>query len=554
MNQHAERLKRIEKLNEIGIALSSEKNTPRLLEMILLGAKEITNADGGTLYSVQEDGTIKMEILRTDSLDFAMGGTTGKEIPFAPIPLHDKEGNGNKQMVVTYAVLNDCTVNIPDAYNAEGFDFAGTRAFDQQTGYRSTSFLTVPMKNHEGAIIGVLQLLNAQHPVTGEVVPFSEESQMLAESLASQAAIAITNRRLIDDLKTLLESLIQLIATAIDEKSPYTGGHCKRVPVLTMMLADAAHHDESPVFCDFRMNEDQRYELSIAAWLHDCGKITTPEYVVDKATKLETIYDRIHTIDTRFELLKREAKIAMLEKQLANRNNDLATDAAALEEEYRTVIAQLEEERRFLHRSNTGGEFMAAHDQQRVRDIAQRTITINGESRPLLDENETYNLTIARGTLTSEEREVINNHITATIKMLESLPFPKHLRQVPEFAGGHHERMDGKGYPRGLARQQMSLQARIMAIADIFEALTARDRPYKPAKSLSESLRILGLMMQEGHVDPDLFNLFIREGIYQKYAEQYLDPAQIDEVNLAAIPGYTLPQGNDVAAIVCAPD
>ena len=267
MNQHADRLKRIEKLNEIGIALSAEKNTPRLLEMILIGAKEITNADGGTLYSVQDDGTIKMEIVRTDSLNFAMGGTTGKEIPFPPISLHDKEGKGNKHMVVTHAVLNDCTVNIPDAYNAQGFDFAGTRAFDQKTGYRSTSFLTVPMKNHEGDIIGVLQLLNAQDPVTGKVIPFSEESQMLAESLASQAAIAITNRRLIDDLKTLLESLIQLIATAIDEKSPYTGGHCKRVPILTMMLADAAHHDTSPTFSDFKMNEDQRYELSIAAWL-----------------------------------------------------------------------------------------------------------------------------------------------------------------------------------------------------------------------------------------------------------------------------------------------
>lgn len=538
MNQHAERLKRIETLNEIGIALSAEKNTPRLLEMILIRAKEITNADGGTLYSVQEDGTVKMEIVRTDSLNFAMGGTTGRDIPFPPIRLHDHEGNGNKHMVVTYAVLNDCTVNIPDAYNADGFDFSGTRAFDHKTGYRSISFLTVPMKNHDGDIIGVLQLLNARDPLTGQVIPFSEESQMLAESLASQAAIAITNRRLIDDLKRLLESLIHLIATAIDEKSPYTGGHCKRVPVLTMMLADAAHHDTSPVFKEFRMNDDQRYELSIAAWLHDCGKITTPEYVVDKATKLEAIYDRIHTVDARFEILKRDAEIALLKQQLDARSSDAPIDEAALEERYRQELAQLEEERRFLHRSNTGGEFMAEADQQRVHHIAQRRFTLNGESRPLLDDNETYNLTISKGTLTAEEREVINNHIVATIKMLESLPFPKHLRLVPEFAGGHHERMDGKGYPRGLNREQMSLQARIMAIADIFEALTARDRPYKPAKTLSESLRILGFMKQEGHVDPDLFDLFIREKIYHQYAEQYLDPAQIDEVDISKIPGY----------------
>ncbi len=538
MNQHAERLKRIEKLNEIGIALSSEKNTPHLLEMILIGAKEITNADGGTLYSMREDGAIQMEIVRTDSLNFAMGGTTGKPIPFPPIPLHDREGNGNKQMVVTYAVLHDCTVNIPDAYNAEGFDFAGTRAFDQKTGYRSTSFLTVPMKNHEGDIIGVLQLLNAKDPITGQVIPFSEESQMLAESLASQAAIAITNRRLIDDLKTLLESLIQLIATAIDEKSPYTGGHCKRVPVLTMMLADAAHHDNSPPFSNFTMSDDQRYELSIAAWLHDCGKITTPEYVVDKATKLETIYDRIHTIDTRFEILKRDAELEMLKRKLASQESGKPLDEAALMEEYCNKLSSLEEERLFLHRSNGGKEFMSETDRQRIHQIARYSFIFNGERRPLLDDNEVYNLTITKGTLTPEEREVINNHIVTTIKMLESLPFPKHLSQVPEFAGGHHERMDGKGYPRGLDKQEMSLQARIMAIADIFEALTARDRPYKPAKTLSESLRILGHMKQEGHIDPDLFDLFIREKIYHKYAVQYLEPEQIDHIDESTIPGF----------------
>jgi HD-GYP domain-containing protein (c-di-GMP phosphodiesterase class II) len=532
-------LRRIEKLNQIGIALSAEKDTPRLLEMILIGAKEITNADGGTLYSVQEDGTVKMEIVRTDSLQFAMGGASGKEIPFPPIPLRDQHGNGNHNMVVTYAVLNGCTVNIPDAYNAQGFDFSGTRAFDRNTGYRSTSFLTVPLKNHEGDTIGALQLLNAQDEQTGAVIPFSKESQMLAESLASQAAIALTNRLLIDDLKTLLESLIQLVATAIDEKSPYTGGHCKRVPVLTLLLADAAHRDGSAPFANFSMTEAQRYELSIAAWLHDCGKITTPEHVVDKATKLETLHDRIHTVDARFEVLRRDAEIAMLKQRLAIHEGATKADVASIEEEYRLAVAQLEQERQFLHRSNTGGEFMAEAEQMRVRAIGERRLVINGEECALLDDDETYNLTIAKGTLTQEEREVINNHIVATIRMLESLPFPKHLRNVPEFAGGHHERVDGKGYPRGLTQEQMPLPARIMAIADIFEALTAKDRPYKPAKTLSESLRILGFMKQEGHVDPDLFDLFIRERVYLEYAEQYLDPAQIDAVDVRGIPGYT---------------
>lgn len=530
-------LERIEKLTEIGIALSAEKDTPRLLEMILLGAKTLTNADGGTLYSVQEDNTVKMEIVRTDSLDFAMGGTTGKPIPFEPIPLYDQHGNPNLHMVVTNAVLNDITVNIPDAYDADGFDFSGTKQFDANTGYRSTSFLTLPLKNHEGDIIGVLQLLNARDEGSGEIIPFDEEAERLAGSLASQVAIALTNRRLIDDLKRLLESLIQLIATAIDEKSPYTGGHCKRVPVLTMMLADAAHRTSEGALKDFSMSEDDRYELEIAAWLHDCGKITTPEYVVDKSTKLETIYDRIETIDTRFEVLKRDAEIAMLKRRLAAKESGEAIDEQQLEQEFRNTVRQLDEELDILHISNIGGESMSAEDKVQIARISRHRWLHHGEEVPLLSDNEVYNLTVDKGTLTPEEREVINNHIVATIKMLEALPFPKHLKNVPEYAGGHHEKMDGSGYPRGLQREQMSVQARIMAIADIFEALTAKDRPYKEGKKLSESLRILGFMKQGDHIDPDLFDIFVRERIFEKYAHQYLDSSQIDEVDLESIPG-----------------
>jgi HD-GYP domain-containing protein (c-di-GMP phosphodiesterase class II) len=537
MSGRQQLLDRIEKLTEIGIALSAEKDTQRLLEMILLGAKELTGADGGTLYSVQEDGTVKMEILRTNSLGFAMGGTTNRPVPFEPIPLYHSDGNPNHHNVVTHAVLNDTTVNIPDAYDAEGFDFSGTQRFDASTGYRSTSFLTVPLKNHEGEIIGVLQLLNAQDNATGKIVPFDEEAQHLVESLSSQAAIALTNRHLIDDLKKLLESLIQLVATAIDEKSPYTGGHCKRVPVLTMMLADAAANTSEGPLKDFTMSEDDRYELEMAAWLHDCGKITTPEYVVDKATKLETIYDRIETVDTRFEVLKRDAEIAMLKKKLAALERGEPLNEVALQAEYRDTLRQLDEELDLLHISNTGGEFMAAEDRQRVRQIGARRWRHNSESIPLLTDNELYNLTIEKGTLTPEERDMINNHIVATIKMLEALPFPKHLQNIPEYAGGHHEKMDGTGYPRGLTREQMSVQARIMAIADIFEALTAKDRPYKEGKKLSESLRILGTMKQENHIDPDLFDIFIKERLYERYAEQYLDPAQVDCVDPTSIQG-----------------
>ncbi len=528
-------VQRIEKLTEVGIALSTEHDTQRLLEQILLGAKAITNADGGTLYSVQEDGTVRMEILRTDSLNFAMGGTTGEPVPFPPIPLYAPDGSANHHNVVTHAVLNDRTIDIPDAYDAAGFDFTGTREFDRKTGYRSTSFLTVPMKNHEGDIIGVLQLLNAQDESTGAIVPFSPESRRLAEALASQAAIALTNRRLLEDLKNLFESLIHLIANAIDEKSPYTGGHCRRVPVITMMLAEAAHRTTEGALKDFKMTDQDRYELEIAAWLHDCGKIVTPEYVVDKATKLETIHDRINVVDSRFEILRRDAELRWLRRRLEAAERGEAADEAA-HAEYQATLRHLANEQAFLHRANKGGEFMSEEDRARVEAIALRTwVDGTGKVQPLLTADEVQNLNIPKGTLTPEEREVINHHIVATIRMLETLPFPKHLRNVPEYAGGHHERVDGMGYPKGLTRDQMSVQARIMAIADIFEALTAKDRPYKPGKKLSESLRILAFMKHEGHIDPDLFDIFVAQRVYEQYANEYLAPEQIDAVETEAL-------------------
>ncbi len=530
---------RLQHLNDIGVALSAEKDTPRLLEKILLGAKRITGADGGTLYTVTADGKLQFEIIRTDSMGIVLGGTSGKAIPYPAIPLRSTDGQPNDRTVVVHAALSERTINIADAYSEQGFDFSGTRAFDANTGYRSRSFLTIPMRNHENDVIGVLQLINKLDPNTRAVLAFDADDQRLAESLASQAAVALTNKRLLSELKALFEAFIQLIAGAIDDKSPYTGGHCRRVPVLTMLLARAAHETETGPLKDFKLTEKDIYELEIAAWLHDCGKITTPEYVVDKATKLETIFDRIHGINARYEILRRDARIAALEQQLAAAQSG---DHAALQRaqgEYDTVCAELDEEFAFLQRSNIGGEFMTAADQARVKQIGQRQWRDRtGATQPLLSEDEIDNLCIARGTLNAQERAVINNHIVATIKMLEALPFPKHLRNVPEYAGGHHERMDGKGYPRGLKREQMSVQARIMAIADIFEALTAADRPYKSAKRLSESLAILGKMKKDQHVDPDLFDIFINQKVYLRYAEHYLSPQQIDISDPSEIPGY----------------
>jgi HD-GYP domain-containing protein (c-di-GMP phosphodiesterase class II) len=531
-------LQKIHMLNEIGVALSSEKDNQQVLELILHGAKKLTGADGGSLYTVTEDGRLKFEIVTTDSLHIVMGGTSGLDILFESLPLYI-DGKKNLSMVVTSAVLNDETINIADAYDTEGYDFSGTRKFDESTGYRTRSLLTIPMKNHEADIIGVLQLINCIDAESGDVVTFSAQDQKLVESLASQAAVALTNKRLIDEQKALFEALIKLIATAIDEKSPYTGGHCRRLPELTMMIAEACDRENEGPLQQFKMHDKDRYELMIAGWLHDCGKVTTPEYVIDKATKLHTIYDRIETVKTRFEVLKRDARIDYLEQRaLALENNDTAA-LTTLEQQYQACIEQLKDDCAFLQHANIGSEYMDPDSQQRVRDIADyRWTNAQGESVGLLDEDEVKNLTIAKGTLTDDERGIINNHIAVTIKMLEQLPFPKHLKNVPEYAGGHHERMDGRGYPRGLTREQMSWPARMMGVADIFEALTARDRPYKAGKTLTECLAIMGRMKLDRHIDPDVFDAFVKHKVYLKYAEEFLTEDQIDEVDHARIPGY----------------
>jgi response regulator RpfG family c-di-GMP phosphodiesterase len=284
------------------------------------------------------------------------------------------------------------------------------------------------------------------------------------------------------------------------------------------------------------MSDKDRYELKIAGLLHDCGKVTTPVHVVDKATKLETIFDRIQLTDTRFEVLKRDAELESLK---ARKGLD-AMQKAEEDKRLRARLRQLDDDRKFLHACNIGGERMRDEDVDRVRRIARyRWCDVSGHEANFLSDDEVKNLTIRAGTLTDEERKIINHHIVATIRMLEALPWPRHLTNVPEYAGGHHERMDGKGYPKGLTREQMSVQARCMGIADIFEALTAKDRPYKKGKTLSESLEILGRMKLNQHVDPDLFDIFVRRKVYLRYAEMFLDPEQIDAVDESRIPGYS---------------
>jgi len=501
---------RIQELVKIGMALSAEKNLDRLLEMIVSEARRFTHADGGTLYIKNDRQELEFMIVQNDSLGIRMGGT-GERISWPPVILRGADGAENHRNVSAHCALLGGAINISDVYGAD-FDFQGTRDFDARTGYRSKSMLLVPMRGHEDEVIGVLQLLNARDPETGETVPFHAHEIADLTSLASQAALAITNVRLVRELEHLLDAFLRAIAAAIDEKSPYTGGHVANVAELTVGLAEAINRADTGRFAEVRFSEEELGELRMAAWMHDVGKVTTPEYVVDKATKLQTIFDRIEAVKTRLEVLKRDAEIARLKGE-----GDGAAD-----------LARYAEMASFLEQVNTGGEFLADDKIERIREIGRLEYRMNGERRPLLTDEEIENLSIRRGTLTGREREIINNHAALTIKMLEKLPFPKKLRRVPEFAGMHHEKLDGSGYPRGINAEKIPLQARILAVADVFEALTAADRPYSHGKKLSEAMRIIGFMVKDKHLDEDLCDLLVRSGLVQEYCHRKISERQRD--------------------------
>lgn len=513
----------LERLYRVGLALTAERDRDRLLELILGEAKALCRADGGTLYLNQDGERLRFAIVQTTSLELWAGGSTGRAVRFPPIPLCHGD-RPNLKNIASACLHHRKTINVDDVYHSSDFDFAGTRAFDRANGYRSQSVLAVPLLARDGEVLGVLQLLNAMDAEGQKIVTFGNKDVCLAEALASQAAIALENQALIDGQQALIESFIKLIAQAIDDKSPYTGGHCRRVPKITEMLAQAACDAKEGPFADFSLSDAEWYELKIASWLHDCGKITTPVHVMDKATKLEAIHDRIELVALRYEVMKREVELAELRSQ-ADELSPATVDAL------RALDADLE----FLRRTNVGGEFVRTEDLERLARIAETPYPGPEGSQRLLSTEELAALSVRRGTLTDAERLIINGHMVQTIQMLEALPFPPHLARVPEYACHHHEKMDGKGYPRGVFAGDLPVPARILAIADVFEALTAQDRPYKEGKRLSETMRIMGFMKRENHLDPDLFDLFVRSGVYRAYAKMYLPPALIDEVDERAL-------------------
>ncbi len=511
----------VEHFIDIGMALSTEKNHNALLEKILKNAMELSSADAGTIYSITENKQLTFDTVLNTSLNIHLGGTSNNPIDLPNIDIYTF-GQVNTSAMVAIAAANGEIINVEDVDECENYDFSAAKAMDEHIGYRTDSVLTIPMKNHQGDLNGVIQLINATNE-HNEIIAFNDDDIRVVKSLTSFAAIILTNKQLVVEMENLFSAFSKLIASAIDTKSPYTGSHCRRVPEITMLLANACNEIGHGPLADFTMDKEDFHELSVAAWLHDCGKVATPEYIMDKAKKLETIFDRIELVKARFEIAAR----------------DITYSTKLTDKEKVAQLKVLSSDRDFIVQANTGGEFFDDDKITRVYKIAKHyKISIDGKTQSVLNSDEVLNLIIKRGTLNNKERKIINDHMKVTVEMLESMPFPKHLQNVPEYACGHHEKMDGTGYPKGLKREQMSIQARIMAIADIFEALTSNDRPYKKPKTLSETLKIMGYMKLDDHIDPDLFDVFIQQEVYLTFAENFLDDSQIDKVELCNIPGY----------------
>ena len=489
----------IKKFIKIGQELSTQENIDYLLEDILNVTREFTNADAGSIY-LKIDDKLYFNIIQNETLNTFMGGRKQK-ISWPPLPLY-KDGKENQHMVAVLSALKQKIFNIPDVYLNTQFDFSGTRKFDKTTGYRSKSMLVIPLINHKKETIGVLQLINKK--IDNKIVPFNKDDEDVTMSLASQAAISITKQKLIEDLIKFIESFINVIAKAIDEKSKYTGNHVQKVAILASLLVEEINKDKE-FFPEIHYNKNMVKQINIAALLHDIGKITTDPRIMDKATKLETELDRIDVIAERVEIIKRE----MLLKGINN-------------------FSELEDDFEFIKTINIGGEFVSDDKIERIENIAKKySYKLGDKIVPFLRDDEVEMLKIRKGTLSEAERKHIERHALMTYEMLSSMPFPKEYKEVTHIAANHHEKLNGKGYPHKLTEKDLSFEDRLLAICDIFEALTASDRPYKKAKKLSEVFKIMGFMVKDKEIDEEIYKFFVEKRVWEKYIP-YLKEEQID--------------------------
>jgi len=513
-------------LIQTAIALSSQKHAKHLDELILKSAMKLTRADAGTLYLVSKDRKkLDFKVIYNKTLD-TQESHLRTSIKWPSIDIYDDNGVQNRTTAASLCVIENSLINIKDAYTTDEFNFSKTKEYDKNSGYRSKSMLVVPLSDHEQRVIGVLQLINKKD-LLNKTVTFDKKDEMITRSLASQAAVSINNQKLIFDLENLLESFLHTINIAIDKKSPYTAGHIDKVADLSVMLVKSINTDQGR-YRDKHYSFEEIKEVRISALMHDIGKIVIPEYIMDKHTKLETIFDRIILIRIKAEIIKRDLKIELLENLLTCNTQE----RDQLLEKYDTEVKSIDDDITFLTHANQGSEFFKDEDIARVKKIAKRTIIINGVKVNLLNTDEVENLCVRSGTLTKRQRDEINSHAEISLSMLQKLPFPDKLANVTQIAAGHHEKINGKGYPLGLKGDEISFEARILAIADIFEALTATDRPYKKAKKLSESMKILWNMAKDNDIDAEICEYFYSSGLYLDYANKYLKPENIDKVNL----------------------
>jgi HD-GYP domain-containing protein (c-di-GMP phosphodiesterase class II) len=495
----------LENLLTIGIALSSEKDHNKLLEMIISEARRITNADAGTLYLV-EDKHLKIKIIHNLSMNTFLGGK-GEDVNLPPVPISPDYVSG-------YAALTGKSVNIPDVYQAKGFDFSGPQKYDQMTGYRTTSMLVIPLKNHLEEVIGVLQLINALEPESNKAIPFEPGYETVIEALASLAAIALTNMQLIQEIETLFESFVQVMVTAIDAQTPYNATHTQKVNRLCQLLAEEINRAASGAFAEIFISPDQVKQLTMAGWLHDIGKIATPLEVMNKATRLDTC---LPLVLQRLDYALEQEKNNALRRQLELWQAGQPEEAQKVEQEHQERLGRLQAARELVMKADNPATFIDENLRRELESVAKILYqTFEGKEANLLSEGELTCLTIPKGTLTDEERQIMEDHVLVTGKMLAKIPFTKKLARVPELARMHHEHLDGKGYPRRLSGDQIPLEARIIAIADIFDALTASDRPYKKGMPAEKALEIMGFMVKEGKLDGQLMDLFIDKQVWGK--------------------------------------
>ncbi len=523
MENEQELIRQIEALTRIGIALSGESDINNFFKLVLEEAIKFTNADGGTIYTLSDDKqALDFTIIYTKSMNLHLGMADTAQWP--SVPLYDDKCNKLFKNFASYVAHTGKPSSVKDAYDQEIFDNSGTKNYDLKNNYHSKSMAAIPMKDHENELLGVIQLINA-YDNKGNITHFTEEHLTMLSSLASQAAIAFTNKNLVEGLDNLLYQFIKSIAAAIDRKSEYTGGHIKRVASLSEMLADVIQKD-SNIYKDIHFTPDELHEISLSGWMHDVGKITTPIYVRDKAKKLETIMDRIEIVKTRFDMIS-----AIIYKDIELLKNDRK------KEELIKLHDKLMEYKEFIIKVNTGGEFMRDEYIERIEEIYNFRYAANGKKYHLITEDEKKNLCIRKGTLLPEELEKMREHALVSHEMLSELTYPKKFKNLPLYAVSHHEKLNGKGYPFRKTADELPLQSRIIAVADLYEALTASDRPYKKGKTLTETLKIMAFMIKDGEIDKDLVELLIDSKLYLKYAKEFLKPEQIDDVDIEAIKG-----------------